>query len=367
MKRVSTFTFLLVVLLTSTLQAQNPLSILYEVVAGPSNTDTVHVYFRNNQGTNLLVSAANIAIVYRNGDSYSKIAYSLFEDEYGNNGTNINILANLAVLLPQTYEGASYTSRFYYTAGKINATDNISIPPNTANPLKVLSVVFDLSGTGSGKYIESAAEFPGQQVSDENVAVIAFDRGNVGSPYPVEWLGFEAEQIAPATVELDWITATEQNNAEFLIERSFDGAFFEGIGTVAGAGNSSTASEYKYVDFPVENPIAFYRLRQVDIDGRFSYSEVRQVVMDSDFGYAVQVFPNPAVDFVNISSSAGNNHIYELTITDMSGRVIHKVERAALGADQISVNVKELPTGMYMVDLLEKESDKRFSTMFIKK
>lgn len=94
---------------------------------------------------------------------------------------------------------------------------------------------------------------------------------------PIELLSFSAN-IVNDKVELNWITASERNNDYFIIERSFDGGSLEGIGTINGHGNSNTFSYYKYIDndYFINNEI-FYRLKQVDYNGRYSYSSIIKI------------------------------------------------------------------------------------------
>ena len=119
-----------------------------------------------------------------------------------------------------------------------------------------------------------------------------------GGALPVELSRFNAELRLRQT-HLAWSTASETNNSHFLIERGADGRVFTEIGRVAGAGTVRETREYTFID---ERPLPganYYRLRQVDFDGQFSFSPVRRVAVGQAAG-ALSLFPSPADDFLQI-------------------------------------------------------------------
>jgi hypothetical protein len=93
------------------------------------------------------------------------------------------------------------------------------------------------------------------------------------TPLPVELLGFQGQTIGNEN-QLTWSTATEHNNDHFDVERSADGADFEWIGTVDGAGNSQHVINYELMDPRPLRGYNYYRLKQVDMDGTATYSNV---------------------------------------------------------------------------------------------
>jgi len=92
-------------------------------------------------------------------------------------------------------------------------------------------------------------------------------------PVPVTWLGFSGRREG-ATVWLQWQTANEINHDYFVVERSADGFSYQAIGRVEGAGNPASVQTYGYRDFNPWTGLNYYRLKQVDLDGQFSYSTV---------------------------------------------------------------------------------------------
>jgi hypothetical protein len=163
------------------------------------------------------------------------------------------------------------------------------------------------------------------------------------NPLPIELINFTATPTS-TNVLLNWQTASEINNDYFEIERSVDGENFFAIGKVNGAGNSSQLLNYSNVD---NNPfvgVSYYRLKQTDFDGAFSYSEVKQVTFTSSD--IVRIFPNPAKNevFVSFSDLSVFN---EIVITDLTGKII--IIENTTEKSMISIPLTNLASGVYLV------------------
>lgn len=156
------------------------------------------------------------------------------------------------------------------------------------------------------------------------------------SGLPVEWLGFEAH-AEPSHNQLLWSTASELNCSHYEIEKSLDGQNFEYIGTVNGSGNSATVQHYAFNDNDAQTGVCFYRLRQVDLDGQFEYSEVVSVNRQEE--QELVVYPNPVNDVFMIQ--ADPQKVFDLI--DASRRVIKNVN----GNTQIAMD--DLPAGIYIL------------------
>ena len=97
------------------------------------------------------------------------------------------------------------------------------------------------------------------------------------SVLPIELIEFNAVR-SRQFVELTWETASEKNNNYFTVEKSIDGLNFSSIGNLSGAGNSSSVLSYKLIDSsPTQDRISYYRLKQTDYDGTFTYSDIVSV------------------------------------------------------------------------------------------
>ncbi len=145
---------------------------------------------------------------------------------------------------------------------------------------------------------------------------------------------------------LNWSTVMENNNKGFYIEKSTDGRQFTQDGFVASKavnGNSQQAITYEYADAkPLER--TWYRLKQVDKDGRFAYSNVVVLTRASASNAVLKVYPNPARGFVHIQHSARVNSI---TVTDITGKWVAQFPVNMSG----NYNISALKSGIYFFEI----------------
>lgn len=154
----------------------------------------------------------------------------------------------------------------------------------------------------------------------------------------IELTSFYASQL-DASVQLYWTTASEINNDFFTVERSKDGSNFESIGSVNGAGNSSSEIDYSFLDNKIFNGIIYYRLTQTDYDGSVTFSEIAKVIFPNEV--EIKIYPNPATEFFSIQGKlVGNVSIYTST-----GRIVKTIEN--YGGEFISVEY--LDRGIYLI------------------
>ncbi|MCX6295990.1 MAG: hypothetical protein NTX97_07980, partial [Bacteroidetes bacterium] len=176
------------------------------------------------------------------------------------------------------------------------------------------------------------------------------------NPLPIELLSFTGYSLANGN-QLNWVTATETNNDFFDLERSSDGIEFYKIATIDGAGNSTSIKNYEYYDANPLDGLNYYRLKQVDFNGDFFYSNIISIdksIIENTF---IQVFPNPSSDIVNIITS---NNITSLFIYDMIGNIVYSNSTA-----QKSFQFDPIAKGFYLIKTISKEG-KESSTRFIK-
>ena len=172
------------------------------------------------------------------------------------------------------------------------------------------------------------------------------DFGLWGGALPVEWLSFTGKYVGDQ-VRLDWSTGSEENNSHFIIERTHDGAHWEQIGEVAGAGWSTEINRYMFID---ENPYSdfnYYRIKQVDYDGEFDYSKV---VLVSSMVQAARldltVHPNPANDFARIRVIGGSKNT-RIDIINLQGVLVKHI--TVTDNPVITLDATNLDTGIYFV------------------
>lgn len=165
---------------------------------------------------------------------------------------------------------------------------------------------------------------------------------------PVELSYFRALKSGN-TALLEWQTLSELNNAYFGIERSNDGINYHELVQMAGTGNSNTAINYHYTDTHPAPGINYYRLRQVDTDGRYSYSPVRSLSYGSAKDFSV--IPTIAHSDIRIELSSPVETDARIELIEVStGRLLQTVTLES-GTDSHTIAVSHLPAGMYFIKL----------------
>jgi hypothetical protein len=182
--------------------------------------------------------------------------------------------------------------------GLINSVTFTTPIPVTANTVYFIEIVsagayaIDIS-SGSDRYTGGRNYYTktGTTCGLSTINIDMVFTATIGAPLPIELTSFEGKNNDNQNF-LTWTTASETQNKGFDIERSTDGSRFEKIGFVAGNGTTSQTQRYAFNDDKSPNGIAYYRLKQLDFDGRFEYSKI--VAIAQKGGNAVSVFPNPS-------------------------------------------------------------------------
>lgn len=173
------------------------------------------------------------------------------------------------------------------------------------------------------------------------------------NPLPVELTAFKGQAMASG-VALTWQTASEHNNDHFVVERSVGSAEdFHAIGQVQGAGNSFQQQQYQWIDAAPER-LNYYRLRQVDFDGKAAFSPV-VAVKAQNIVLNLAAYPNPATETLTITGATG-----PIGLFDHLGRQL-QVASIPLSAGQ-QLDVRSLPNGVYYL----RDATAGTNTKFVK-
>jgi hypothetical protein len=167
---------------------------------------------------------------------------------------------------------------------------------------------------------------------------------------PVEMVSFTA-QAAGSSVILNWITASETNNLGFYVERNSGAGWIE-IGFKEGSGTSTEPKQYSFTDFNPGSGELNYRLRQTDLNGTASYSDVLQLNIDHQVVYNLYLnYPNPFNPSTTIKYSLAEKGRVILIIFDLLGREIIKLidEEKLSGEYEINWNASSYPSGVYFL------------------
>lgn len=171
---------------------------------------------------------------------------------------------------------------------------------------------------------------------------------------PVELLTFDYQQGEHA-IALSWQTGSEQNNAGFDIERSDDGASFHSIGWVDGVGNSTEMQEYTFTDTKAAAGLLYYyRLRQVDVNGQFSFSQIIEASIDGLGATVGELYPNPTrAGKVSLDFNTEEAYQGVITVYDAYGQQLQVPNLPAIdvprGHNVLEFDFSSLASGVYFV------------------
>ncbi len=174
---------------------------------------------------------------------------------------------------------------------------------------------------------------------------------------PVTLLSFDGVRQNTVHVLLHWETTNEYQNTGFNVERSLGTAtFFNNVGFVSAQLNNNTKKKYALNDPNNYDGISYYRLKQIDLDGNFTYSKIITVS-----GYShkptLKLYPNPAVKNIMVETYFATSGTAKLWITDAAQKLllVHNFSYNK-GSNFISVPVSSLSSGLYFIKILNNEN-----------
>ncbi len=174
---------------------------------------------------------------------------------------------------------------------------------------------------------------------------------------PVTFINFSAKETN-GNIQLQWSTVQEFNSAWFEVQRSGDGVNYVTIGQVSASGNSSSRHDYSYMDVTALSGRYYYRLRQVDINANFIFSNV--VTVELMKNYLIKTMGNPIKDELKFVIDP---RLTEITISlfDMQGKlVIHEFKK---NQNIISIDARRLNAGVYLLQVASREYKERVRIM----
>jgi len=210
------------------------------------------------------------------------------------------------------------------------------------------------SGTASSGFITASASAtdlaanPGYYTFGDNSGI---------NPLPVSMTNFTAAYMDDQ-VNLNWATASEYNNAYFEIERSNDAQNWIAIGQVPGHGTTDQYNSYTAVDNlegVVPQGIFYYRLKQVDNNGAFQYSEIRSVNV-ANSSPSVSAYPNPTRNILNVNWTSSSNDNVTLRLTSMTGVSVYQQNVSGIGNIQKQIDLSGFADGVYYLQIISADN-----------
>lgn len=182
---------------------------------------------------------------------------------------------------------------------------------------------------------------------------------------PVSLTNFTAlYEQSSGIVNLDWTTVSEQNNKFFTIEKSENAIDWKVLNTVNGSGNSNLTINYSDVDlFPFAG-LSYYRLKQTDFNGDYTYSDLVSINIEPD--YNVTLFPNPTKGNVTLKYSTVSQESLFVKIVNLSGGIVYEgiFDEIVEGSNNLEIPSSSFSSGMYFISMTNKS--KTFNMRFIK-
>lgn len=254
---------------------------------------------------------------------------------------------------------------FAFASGNLNSGVN-------ASDLKLFNRgLTETTGWTAANTTAASAVFSTQTVVFAQTQTIYNKQIMVGAnnnPLPVTMLYLNAKANNLDAV-VRWATGTEINCRGFALERSIDGKTFTEINFIKGAGNSKITQQYSYQDADIftATKTAYYRLKQVDFDGSYTYSEVVVVKQEGVQNEQISVYPNPVMDKLTIEIETLKGGAADVIITDITGKTISSLPINVIkGFNKYELNnTTNLTNGVYMITIVQN-GQKVYNSKFVK-
>ena len=234
------------------------------------------------------------------------------------------------------------------------------ISPNGTDWTSLGSVTFSL---GTNPYVGIA--YTTHNNSTVDTAVVSDVALRISGALGVDLINFNAKNQDNKNTLLNWTTTAEINNGYFEIQRSGSNTDFKTIGTVKGSGTTLLAHDYSFIDDFPQDGYNYYRLRQVDLNGKVSYSSIVLVRFNLK---SIAIYPNPTSGKIYIRNnenfSKGKNIKVELL--DYSGKVLYQQELKTSGVSVITFNLpSKIINGIYLIMVTNIDGEKQGDSIFM--
>jgi len=328
--------------------------VVFDVDAAVDSKQEIYTQLINDDGT-LNGSANKISDRVTGNTSFDQtdaaITYIPISNEYivvwqGDDNTNSLIDNEFEVFLQRldnlNNEIGIDDERISEQGGTGNANLDVMHTAIAYNPISEKALIV-WRGDGNTPVVDNEFEIYGQLwQSPEAVAL------------PVELTYFDAKPVDNRYVQLNWQTASEYNNEYFTVERSkSNAAVWEEVGRVGSKGASNNIQTYRTQDLDPHSGISYYRLKQTDLDGQYTYSQIVAVRFDLRPTAPVQLFPNPTRELLTITG--GQSVLEGIQFFDLLGNeVSNQIRYIGQGNDVLTVDLSNLPVGMYVVKTQEE-------------
>ena len=332
------------------------------------NTGTTITIDNNNSNYWVPITGPDgniLAEIYANGNNLGTVTSAFYKNSGAirqKNGTRY--LDRNIRITPQNQPSTAVKIRLYISKAEFDALDNDGNSGISAiTDLKILKNSDTCRGSITAAttlitptYQESHGA-NGYMIQANITGFSSFYFSSSDISLPLDLITFSGSLKNNSSVILNWKTENEINVSNFLIERSTNGNNFNTIGTISSNGNNNTGSvfNYSFTDIDAANQqslILYYRLKIVDKDGSFKYSNIITILL-SDITGKISVSPNPTVNEIKLNISAPVDGRVEWKLFDNTGRVIKQnAEHVRKGnGNSFTINMSKLAIGTYYLSV----------------
>lgn len=266
------------------------------------------------------------------------------------NGSSVGLIRRYYNIQPANNSNLNATVRFYYLDAELNGvTENTAVLWKSDNNGASWSQITPDARNTALNYLEK------NSVNDFSLWTI----GSANSALPVILSAFNTT-CKNNGANLVWTTQLEQNSEAFIIEKSVDAVNWSPIGTVSAKGAAST---YQFTD--AEAGTAYYRLKQTDKDGRFTYSNTLRSTCNIK-SITLMLYPNPAIDYTElVFNSEKTRNTAIIQVYNGAGQLVQNIRtNIQKGFNKIKINMAGLSRGNYIVRL--EDGDWKITKSFVK-
>jgi Secretion system C-terminal sorting domain len=295
------------------------------------------------------VNPANIGVEFVSAPALGATTISRIATAFVLNGSSSGLIQRYYNIQPANNTGLNASVRFHYLDAELNGVvENSSVLwKSSNNGLSWVQIVPDSRNT-TANWVQK------DNVNDFSLWTI----GNNNSALPIILSAFNS-YCRDNGANLIWKTEYELNSEKFVIEKSKDAVNWKAIGTIDAKGNPA---DYNFTD--AEAGKVYYRLKQVDKDGSFTYSKI--LTSDCEVkSITLMLYPNPAHDYTELVFNSKKTFSTTIQIFDAAGKMVQNIQAGIqTGMNKIRINLFSLSSGTYIVKL--NSEDLNISKTFIK-
>lgn len=295
------------------------------------------------------VHPANLGVEFVNAPALGNTTITRYCAAVVRNGSSAGLITRYYKIDPSVNTGLNASVRFYYLDAELNGTVETSavLWKSSDNGISWVQITPDARNT-STNWVQK------NNVNDFSLWTI----GNSNSALPVVLSAFNT-QCKNNGAHLLWTTETELNSEEFIIEKSSDAVNWKPVGTIAAKG---AAANYLFND--AEAGFAYYRLKQVDKDGTFTYSKILKSECEVK-SITLMLYPNPATEYTELVFTSDEAYKSGITVFAANGQMVRSIQTdVQKGMNKIRINLSGLSSGTYTIKLNDQKLN--LSKTFIK-